>query len=126
MSYTGMMQAINEYDPNGADDGGVVHPDVPCIMLHGCVFKYAAHRCKTLGMCGCAFAYDRSHDHGGYTVVRRDNLVREALLDADMVRESDGPLTLTKNGQGRSVTLRAHVKCGIPRPNATIDLQRKS
>jgi hypothetical protein len=123
VSYTQQMKAINEF---GGDDGGVEHPGVECIMLHGCAHKENAHRCRTLGMCGCALVYDLAHQRGGYQVIVRDNVIAQALVDADMVHVEDAGIVAvgpTDAQRYRTSILRPNLHCGIPRPNSTIDLQ---
>jgi hypothetical protein len=123
MSYTQLMREIKLFDANGEDDGGVEHPKVECIMLHGCAFDVAKNRCRTLGMCGCALVYDLAHQAGGYMVLKRDNPIAVALIEADMVRERDGPFVETIKGDRRATILTPNLSCGIPRPNSAVDLQ---
>lgn len=122
MSYVRQMQTINS--TFGQDDGGVRHPKVECIMLNGCVFASVgnAHRCRTLGMCGCAKVYDATHE-GQYWVVKRENDIVDALLRADMVHVVDEGTT--DDGRSRTILLRPNLHCGIPRPNTTIDLHER-
>lgn len=106
MNNVSMMREIKEYDPNGGDDGGVLHPPVECVMSK-CAHGFNAHRCRTLGECGCAHAYARACEPGGYLVIRRDNPIREALLDKGMVTEQNAGSYFSNHGELRVVRLTA-------------------
>lgn len=65
-----------------------------------CILKRCANpNCKTLGECGAAYALERAGWECGYEVFASDNPIREALLRAGLVVES--------NFSGSTVVLRA-------------------